>query len=264
MCVGDEFLAGENDAAEHPALPVDVLGRGIDDAIGAELQRVLQQRRGEHVVDDQRRAVLVHDLGDGGDVDDLERRIGRRFRERPSWCSGARAARHASRSRALDQRRGDAEARQQFLDDIEARAEQRPGRDDVIAGLELAHQRGGDRRHAARGGARRLGAFEQRHAALEHRHRRIGEARIDEARLVALEARLGLLHRVVEIALGEEQGFRRLFEPRAQRAAVDELRRGPQGLGVAGLARGRHDLSSRGGGAAGRRNRAICLKAPIF
>ena len=56
--VGDEFLARENDAAEHPALPVDMLGRGIDDAVGAERQRMLEQRRGENIVDDQRRAVL--------------------------------------------------------------------------------------------------------------------------------------------------------------------------------------------------------------
>ena len=115
--------------------------------------------------------------------------------------------------RAVDQGRSDAEARQKILDHIETRAEQRLGGDDVVASLQLAHQRGGDGRHAACGGARRLRAFEERHAALEHRDGRVGEARIDEARIVALEARFGLLHRVVEIALGEEQRLGGLLEP---------------------------------------------------
>ena len=52
--VGDELLARQDHAAEHAPLAVDVFGGRVDDAIGAELHRMLQQRRGEHVVDDQR------------------------------------------------------------------------------------------------------------------------------------------------------------------------------------------------------------------
>ena len=184
----------------------------------------------------------MHDLGDGGDVDELERRIGRRFEERRL---GVRTQRRPPGVEigAVDQGRGDAEARQQLLDHIETRAEQSPRGDDVVARLELAHERGGDGGHAARGRARRLGAFEQRHPLLEHRHGRIGEARIDEARILALEARLRELHRVVEIALGEKERFRRLLEARAQRPAMDQLRRGPQRLGIAGFARARHRSS---------------------
>src|SRR5579883_69979 len=74
---------------------------------------------------------------------------------------------------------------------------------------------------------------------LEHRHRRIRIARIDEAGIVALEARLGRLHRVVEIALGQEQRFRRFLEIGAQGAAMDELGRLARNLMVAGLS-GRH------------------------
>jgi len=104
----------------------------------------------------------------------------------------------------------------------------------------LAHERGGDRRHPARGRARGLGAFEQRHASLEHCDRRVGEARIDKARSVAFEARLGDLHRVVEIALGEKERFRRLVETRSHRTAVDQLSRWPERLGIAGFSRARH------------------------
>ena len=237
--VGDELLARQDDSAEHASLAVDVLGGRIDDAIGAELQRMLQQRRGEYVVDDQRRAGPMHDLGDAGDVDEFERRIGRRFQES---CLGVRTQRRPPGVKigAVDQGRGDAEARQQVLDHIEARAEQSPRGDDVVARLELAHERGGDGGHAARGRARRLRAFEQRHPLLEHRDRRIAEARIDEAWILALEARLRELHRVVEKALGEKESFRRLLEGRAQRSAMDQLRRGPERLGIAGFSWARH------------------------
>ena len=92
----------------------------------------------------------------------------------------------------------------------------------MIAGLELADQRQRHRRHSGRGRARGLGALECRHALLEHRHGRIGEARILEARLFALEAGLGLRGTVVDVALGEKQCFRGLAELRAQRAGMDE------------------------------------------
>ena len=189
--VGDELLARQDDPAEHAALAVDVLGRRIDDAIGAELQGMLKHRRREHVVDHERRAMtrarfprraamsMISSVGLVG----LSRNAVLVF--------GPHRGAPGVEIRAVDQRRGDAEARQQLLDHVKTRAEQRLGGDDVVARFELAHQRGGDRRHAARGRARRLSALEQRHAAFEHRDRRVGEARIDEARIVALEARFG-------------------------------------------------------------------------
>ena len=84
------------DAAEAAPLAVDVLGRRIDDAVGAELQRALQERRREDVVDDERRAGRVGDLGHGGDVDELERRVGRALEEERL---GVRAARRRARRR---------------------------------------------------------------------------------------------------------------------------------------------------------------------
>ena len=100
----------------------------------------------------------------------------------------------------------------------------------MIAGLELAHQRGGDRRHAARGRARGLGALEGRHARLEHRDRGIGEARVLEARLGAVEARLALFGAVVDVALGQEHRLAVLAELRSQDAGMDE-----PGLGAVGM-----------------------------
>ena len=60
----DEGFGGEDHPAQRAALSVDMLGRGIDDAIGAERERLLQQRGREDVVDDQRRAVRMRDFGD--------------------------------------------------------------------------------------------------------------------------------------------------------------------------------------------------------
>ena len=187
--VHDEFLRGEHDAAEAAALAVDVLGRRIDDAVRAERQRALIQRRGEHVVDHERRAGRMSDLRHLGDVDDLERRIGRAFEKERLGVRPHRIAPGVEIA-AVDQRRGDAEARQIVLDHVAAGAEHRLGGDDVIAGLELADQRHGDGRHAGRGCARGFRAFERRHAPLEHVDGRIGEARILIAGVFALEARL--------------------------------------------------------------------------
>ena len=189
----------------------------------------------------------------------LHRRIGWSLQERRLGVRTHRGA-PGGEIDAVDQGRGDAEARQQILYDIETRAEQRLGRDDVVACSQLAHQRGGHGRHATRGRARGPCAFQQRHPALEHRHRRIGETRIDEAAVLALEARLGLLHRIVEIALREKQRLRSLFELRAHSAAVDELRGGTQCMGTTGLAGTDHDalLNARAEARERAKNRRFC------
>src|SRR5262249_38170967 len=73
--LSDESFGTEDDAAKAAPLSVDMLGRRVDDDIGTQRERPLQDRRGEDVVDDEARAGLVPELGDGGDVDDLERRV---------------------------------------------------------------------------------------------------------------------------------------------------------------------------------------------
>ena len=145
----------------------------------------------------------MRDLGHGLDIDQLEHRVGRRLEEQGAGVGPHRRLPGVEIA-AIDQRGLDAEAGQKILDDIAAAAEQRSGRDHVIAGLEVAEHRRGDRRHAGRRAARRFGAFEQAHALLEHGHGGIGVAAIDEAFLVALEAGLGLLGAVIDVARVEE------------------------------------------------------------
>src|SRR5690606_23964417 len=140
---------------------------------------------------------------------------------------------------------GDAVTRQERLDDIAARAEQCLGGDDMVAGLELAEEGGGHRRHAGRRGARRAGALEEAHALLEHGNGRVGETRIDETGLIAGKARRGTLGAVIDEALSEEERLGGLAEFRSQGAAMYELGRRSEALlvgfllGCTGLSR--HD-----------------------
>ena len=157
------------------------------------------------------------------DIDEFEYRIGRRLEEEGA---GVRPDRLLPRVEIapVDQRGLDAVARQQILDDVAAAAEQRACRDHMVAGLEMAEQRGGDGGHAARGAARGVAPLQRAHAPLEHGHGGVGVAAIDVAVLVALEARLGLLGALIDIARVEEDGFRGLAELAAQRALMYERR----------------------------------------
>ena len=214
IIVDDDLLARQDAAAEHAALAVDVLGRRIDDDVGPELERALVERRREHVVDDELGAGAVRDLGDRRDVVDLQGRIGRRLHEEHFGVLGHRLL-PLIEIVAVDERRRDAEAPQPVLDHPAARAEQGLRRHDVIAHAHEAHQRGGHRRHAGRGRARGLGAFERRHALLEHAHGRVRVARIDVAGDLAGETRLAFLGARVDVALRQEQRLGHLAELRA-------------------------------------------------
>ena len=112
-----------------------------------------------------------------------------------------------SRIAAVDQRAFDAVFRRQRLDHPAAGAEQGAGCDDMVAGLELAEDRGGDGRHAGCRGARIFGAFQHAHALFEHVVGRAAVAGIDEAVRLALEARFGRFRAVIDEALRQEDRF---------------------------------------------------------
>src|SRR5207253_4752189 len=75
----DLTIAGNDRAADRVAVSVDVFRRGVDDDVGAEGQRLLQQRRGERVVDDGERSGLFRQPGTGLNVGDLQERVRRRL-----------------------------------------------------------------------------------------------------------------------------------------------------------------------------------------
>ena len=79
QALGERVVVDGDEAADDVAVAAEVLRGRVHDDVGAERQRLLQVRRGERVVDDDERAVLVGDGGDGLDVDAREQRVGRRL-----------------------------------------------------------------------------------------------------------------------------------------------------------------------------------------
>ncbi len=135
-----ELPCRDNCATEHPALTIHVFGAGIDHDVGSEFQRRLEDRRGKDVVDDKAGLGLVGQFTHRADVDDLEGRIGGRFHEdRPGF--GAECFLPGLQVIAINQRVGDAEARQNIGDDLVAGTEQRPRRDNMVSSFQLACQR---------------------------------------------------------------------------------------------------------------------------
>ena len=66
-----KVAAIDNHAAQRGTVTANELGRGVDDDIGAMLQRTEQIRGAEGVIDNNRQAMLLGNLGDGVDVGDV-------------------------------------------------------------------------------------------------------------------------------------------------------------------------------------------------
>ena len=75
----EAIVAGHGDAADHVGVTVDELGRGVNDNVGAVVERRLEDGRHEGVIDDDERAGRVGNLGECGDVDQLQHGVCRRL-----------------------------------------------------------------------------------------------------------------------------------------------------------------------------------------
>ncbi len=71
-----ESAAVDDDAAHRVAVAADELCQRVDDDVGAVFDRAHEVGRRQRVVDDQRQAVLVGEIGERLDVDELAARIG--------------------------------------------------------------------------------------------------------------------------------------------------------------------------------------------
>ena len=71
------LVVQDHRAADHVRVAADVLGGGVDDHVGAVCERMLQYRGCEGVVHDHFGAVRVRHGRGGGDVGDVEQRVGR-------------------------------------------------------------------------------------------------------------------------------------------------------------------------------------------
>ena len=176
-----------------------IFGRAVDREVRAEFERPHQQRRGEGVVHDQRRARVARDAP-------------RSYRSRPraaadwrwsrSGCSPACASATAAATAHPDRRyRRSAVSTPMRLEDIHQHADggavERIGGDHAICGRSISAVSSAMwmRGHAGGAGERAVAAFERRAPVLPARRRRVVVARVTEARLLAAENAVELLHR---------------------------------------------------------------------
>ena len=149
--VVDELLVGQDRAAQDAALAIHMLGAGIDHHVGAICHGLLQDRCGKDVVHHHQSPGPVGQFGDRLDVDQIQGRIGRRFKKHAGRALADRGP-PLRQIGAVHQIDRDAIAGQQLGQDIMAGAEQGARGDHVTAALQLAHQGGEYRCHARRGG----------------------------------------------------------------------------------------------------------------
>ena len=88
----------EHRAAQHPALPVEVLGRRMDHDVRAELERPLQRRRAEAVVHRQQRAARFAHARQARRCRRSRSADSTASRGTAAWCSGAARSRQAATS----------------------------------------------------------------------------------------------------------------------------------------------------------------------
>ncbi|AJY37764.1 hypothetical protein BO07_5022 [Burkholderia mallei] len=177
-------------------MPAEILRQRMDDDIRAMLERAQQVGRRHRVVDDERQAVAVRDLGERGDIGDVAERIADRFREdRLRPCVDQRVER--GRLARVGEARRDSVLRQRMREQVVGAAVQRARRYDVVARLRDRQDRISDGRLARCERERADAAFERRDALLEHVVGRIHDPRIDVALDLQIEQVRAVL-RVVE------------------------------------------------------------------
>ena len=223
-------VAHHQHAADHVGMAVEVLGRRMHDDVGAVFERALQDRRGEGVVDRDQQAVLLRDGGDGGDVDDLQQRVGRGL---DPHQPGLRRDRGFERRRIREVDEAEVQRRAALADALEqpvAAAVQVVHRDDVVAAVQQ-FQQGRGRRQPGREREAAAAALQRRHAALVGEAGRVVGARILEA---LVHARAGL-----RVGAGRVDRRHHRAGGRIRRlAAMDRQRAETEVLLVVGVHRG--------------------------
>ena len=200
-----EVAAVDDDAADRRAVPADELGRGVDDDVGAVLERAQQVRRRERVVDDERDPGVVGDRADALEVEHVTLRVPDRLAEERLGVRLDGGPPRVEVVGVVDERDLDAELRERVVQEVVRAAVQRRRRDDVASGLGEVQQRQRLRRLPARSGERADAALQRGDAIFERRLRRVHDAGVDVAELAQPEQ----ICRVVGVA---EHVARRLVD----------------------------------------------------
>ena len=173
-------------------MPADELGRRVHYDVRAVLDRPAQIRRGKRVIDDQRHAGLVRNLGNGLDIDDIHSRISNRLDVDELRLVCDRCA-EVLRVVGLDEGRVEAKTPE---GDVELRvgaSVERGRRDQVVAGSAQAADGEKLRRLSARERQRADAALQRSHALLEHGRGGVHDARVDVAEALQAEQGCGVV-----------------------------------------------------------------------
>ena len=185
---GDIVAPGDEHAADHIRVPVQVLRRRVQNDVGAELERLLEVRRGEGVVDDEQRPRLAGDRASRGEVAQAHHRI-RRGLGVNDLGVGRDGSRHGLRIATVHEGECDSHPRPDMSHLPMRAAVHVLAAHDVIAGRQQLHH-GVERREPRAEGESMMTTFECRDVAFECLARRITRARV----LVALVAPQPILH----------------------------------------------------------------------
>ncbi len=202
----NQILAAHNDTANTPALTIQVLGGGVNNHIGAKLQRTLQYRRAETVVDYQQGITGVSQFGHGGDVCHLTQGVRGCFQKQHprlpvdglfpfvNICKRHKAGGHT-------------EPGEVFLEQHIGGTKHTAGTDHVVAAFQQRHAGGHDRRHPGRSSNSAFASLHGRDAVFEGSHGGVGEPGVDIARLVAGEPCRRLCCAVINETGGGKDGI---------------------------------------------------------
>src|SRR5581483_1984374 len=205
-----ELARLHNHAAHGGAMAADIFRGRVHHDVRAPLDRPAQVGRGHGVVDDKGNLGLVRDLRERLDVDNVDERVAERLgvEQLGVLADGAAEVFRLIRGHEC---RVDAELLEIDVQQRVRAAVERGGGDDVVAARAERQDRGDLGGLAGRAGKRRAAAFERGHALLEHRHRRVRDARIDVAEGLQVEKAGGMVRGVED-----ERG--RLIDRRGARA----------------------------------------------
>ena len=206
----------------------------FDDQVRAELQRPADVRRGERVVDDVGRAVLVRKVGDRRVVGHDGRRVGDRLGIHDAGRRGGDRGRSGRVVGHVDEIDLHPETRE-GLDELRPRrAVDGQRRHDPVAGLQLRGKGGMDSAHA--GGERDPGLTRRQLGVgrAEGRGRRVGDprVRVSRARIGGDVAQLPRIGRGERRGLVDRHARCALVDPGCAGCGPDGSRREPAGSGV--------------------------------
>ncbi len=195
-----KIAAVHDDTADARAVAAKMLGRRVDDDIGAMLKGTIQVGREGGVIDNQWNAGFLGDLTDFGEGKDVEAWIAEPFAIK-SLRVGAKCRAEVLGIVSVDEGYLDAEFREGVVEEVVRSAVKLRDGDDVVAGAGDIEDGGRDGGLARRMREPTRTAFEGGDTLLEDVGGRIHNPRINITQLLEAE-KIGRMFRVAELVTG--------------------------------------------------------------